>query len=113
MTKATVAMHDVVANLKRAIEGARRRGIPVLYGPMAYTEEDHADHELHRRSGINRLMFEHKMFLAGSWGADFHPELRPTDGDIVLLPHKGPTCTRRISRTTSSAWGSLTWSSQA
>jgi ureidoacrylate peracid hydrolase len=89
MTKTTVEMHDVVANLKRAIEGARQRGIPVLYGPMAYTEEDYADHELHRRSGINRLMFEHKMFLAGSWGADFHPELRPRDGDIVLLPHKG------------------------
>ncbi len=89
MTKSTVEANDVVPNLKRAIAGARQRGIPVLYGPMAYTEEDYADHELHRRSGINRLMFEHKMFLAGSWGADFHPELRPDDGDIVLLPHKG------------------------
>lgn len=23
------------------------------------------------------------------WGADFHPELRPREGEIVLLPHKG------------------------
>lgn len=56
---------------------------------MAYTEEDYANEALHRRSGINRIMFERKMFLAGSWGADFHPDLQPIDGDIVLLPHKG------------------------
>ncbi len=29
------------------------------------------------------------MFLAGSWGADFHPDLQPQQGDVVLLPHKG------------------------
>jgi hypothetical protein len=33
-------------------------------------------------------MFERKMFLAGSWGADFHPDLQPAQGDIVLHPHK-------------------------
>jgi nicotinamidase-related amidase len=89
LTKNTVRLHNVIENLKRAIEGARERGISVLFGPMAYTEEDYAHHQLHRRSGINRIMFERKMFLAGSWGADFHPELRPVDGEIVLLPHKG------------------------
>jgi nicotinamidase-related amidase len=82
-------MKDVVGNLKRAIEGARGRGIPVLFGPMAYTEEDYADKQLQRRSGINRIMFEKKMFLAGSWGADFHPDLQPREDEIVLLPHKG------------------------
>ncbi|HSH78825.1 MAG TPA: isochorismatase family cysteine hydrolase [Herpetosiphonaceae bacterium] len=86
--KNTVKMNDVVGHLKRAIEGARTYGIPVLFGPMAYTEEDYADEQLHRRSGINRLMFERKMFLAGSWGADFHPDLQPREEDTVLLPHK-------------------------
>jgi len=89
MTKGTVQMKDVIGNLKRVIEGARARGVPVLFGPMAYTEEDYADKELHRRSGINRIMFEKKMFLAGSWGADFHPDLQPLADEIVLLPHKG------------------------
>ena len=89
MTKNTVKLHDVVGNLRRAIEGARERGVPVLFGPMAYTEEDYSDKELHRRSAINRVMFENKMFLAGSWGADFHPDLRPRDDELVLLPHKG------------------------
>lgn len=88
MTKTTVEMNDVIAHLKVAIEGARERGIPVLFGPMAYTEEDYANEQLHRRSGINRYMFEKKMFLAGSWGADFHPDLQPREGDMVLLPHK-------------------------
>ena len=89
MTKSTVQLHDVVGNLKKSIEGARARDIPVLMGPMAYTEEDYAQHALHRRSGINRFMYETKMFLAGSWGADFHPDLQPGPGDIVLQPHKG------------------------
>jgi ureidoacrylate peracid hydrolase len=89
MARSTVERHDVVGHLKQAIEGARQRGIPVLFAPMAYTAEDYENEELQRRSGINRMMFEKKMFLAGSWGVDFHPELRPNEDEIVLLPHKG------------------------
>ncbi len=89
MSRRTVRKHDVVGHLKQAIEGARRRGVPVLFAPMAFTAEDYEDHQLQRRSGINRMMFEKRMFLAGSWGADFHPDLRPRDDDVVLLPHKG------------------------
>lgn len=88
LTETTVKKHDVVGHLKHAIEGARLHGIPVLFGPMAYTEEDYADERLQCRSGINRLMFEKKMFLAGSWGADFHPDLQPRENDTILLPHK-------------------------
>ena len=88
LTKTTVEKNDVVGHLKSAIEGARAHGLPVLFGPMAYTREDYADEQLQRRSGINRLMFERKMFLAGSWGADFHPDLQPDAGETVLLPHK-------------------------
>ena len=89
LTRQTVKLHDVVGNLRRAIEGARSAGVPVIFGPMAYTEEDYAEHQLHRRNGIHRIQFERKMFLAGSWGADFHPDLQPGPGEIVLLPHKG------------------------
>lgn len=89
LTKGTVEHNDVVKHLRQAIDGARERGIPILFGPMAYTEEDYAEHALHKRSGINRIMYERKMFLAGSWGADFHPDLQPSDGDIILAPHKG------------------------
>lgn len=89
LAKGTVEKNDVVGNLRRVIDGAHARGIPVLFGPMAFTEEDYASEQLQRRSGIGRIMFERRMFLAGSWGADFHPDLRPTDEDTVVLPHKG------------------------
>ena len=89
MARNTVEKHDVVGHLKQAIEGSRQRGIQVVFAPMAYTAEDYENEELQRRSGINRMMFEKKMFLAGSWGADFHPQLQPADDDVVLLPHKG------------------------
>lgn len=89
LTKGTVELNKVVPNLKRLMEGARQRGVPVLIAPMAYTAADYADTKWQRRSGINRIMFERKMFLAGSWGADFHPELTPQPGDVILQPHKG------------------------
>lgn len=89
LAKSTVEKNDVVSNLRRLIDGARARAVPVLFAPMAFTQEDYASEDLQRRSGIGRIMFERKMFLAGSWGADFHPDLKPDDDDIVLLPHKG------------------------
>jgi ureidoacrylate peracid hydrolase len=89
LTASTVKKNDVVAQLARLAVGARARGVPVLFGPMAYTEEDYADEQLQRRSGINRVMFERRMFLAGSFGADFHPDIQPQEGDVVLQPHKG------------------------
>jgi len=49
MTKATVKAHDVIGHLREAVAAARRKGIPVLYGPMAYTQEDYADGKLQCR----------------------------------------------------------------
>jgi len=89
MTKSTVKKNDVVNQLARLTAGARNAGVPVLFGPMAYTAEDYTEQHLQRRSGINRLMYENKMFLAGSFGADFHADVQPQPGDIILAPHKG------------------------
>lgn len=33
-------------------------------------------------------MFDNRLFEAGSWGADFHPELSPVAGEITIAPHK-------------------------
>jgi ureidoacrylate peracid hydrolase len=89
LTKSTVKKNNVVPNLARVIAAARTHGVPVVFGPMAYTAEDYEQAHLERRSGINRIMFERKMFLADSWGADFHPDLQPLEDEIVLQPHKG------------------------
>lgn len=88
MTEGTVTKHDVVGHLRQAIDGARAHGVPVLYAPMAFVAEDYTDQELQRRTGIGRIMFELRMFQAGTWGADFHPDLQPGEDEIVLKPHK-------------------------
>ena len=89
MTKSTVKKNDLVAQLARLVEGARAAGVPVVFGPMAYTEADYSDEQLQRRSGINRFMFENRMFQAGTFGADFHADIQPQPGDVILTPHKG------------------------
>ncbi|MET8537455.1 isochorismatase family cysteine hydrolase [Streptomyces sp. NPDC005065] len=73
-------------NLKRLLAGAREQGFPVFFGPMSYTEEDYTSWK--HLSGIHHEMFDNRLFEAGSWGADFHPELAPADGEVVITPHK-------------------------
>jgi nicotinamidase-related amidase len=76
----------VLENLKRLLAGARERQIRTFFAPMAYTEEDYTTWK--HLSGIHRDMFDNRMFQEGSWGAEFHPELSPASGDIVVAPHK-------------------------
>jgi nicotinamidase-related amidase len=73
-------------NLKRLLAGARSQSMPVFFAPMSYTEEDYTTWR--HVSGIHREMFENRMFEAGSWNADFHPELSPGPGEIAIAPHK-------------------------
>lgn len=75
-----------VTNLRRLIEGARKRQIPLFFAPMAYPEEDYTTWR--HLSGIHQAMYDNRMFEAGSWGADFHPDLQPQAGEFVILPHK-------------------------
>ncbi|MET7552398.1 isochorismatase family cysteine hydrolase [Streptomyces sp. NPDC005479] len=73
-------------NLKRLLAGAREQGFPVFFAPMAYTEADYTSWK--HISGVHHEMFDNRLFVEGSWGADFHPELSPQDGEIVITPHK-------------------------
>ncbi|OWA13200.1 isochorismatase [Streptomyces sp. CS113] len=75
-----------IHNLKRLLAGARGLGLPVFFAPMSYTEEDYTTWK--RPAGIHKVMFENRMFEAGSWGAQFHPDLSPARGEIVIAPHK-------------------------
>jgi nicotinamidase-related amidase len=73
-------------NLKQLLAGARRQRMPVFFAPMSYTEEDYTAWK--HLSGIHHEMFDNRLFEAGSWNADFHPELSPNPGEIVIAPHK-------------------------
>lgn len=74
------------ANLKRLLAGVRAHGLPVFFSPMAYTESDYTTWK--HLSGIHREMYDNRMFEAGSWGAEFHPELSPQPDEVVIAPHK-------------------------
>jgi nicotinamidase-related amidase len=76
----------VIENLKRLLSGARERGLPIIFAPMSYTEEDFTTWK--HLSGIHKEMYDNRMFEAGSWGADFHPQLSPQTGEIIVAPHK-------------------------
>lgn len=73
-------------NLKRLPAGAREQGFPVFFAPMSYAEEDYTSWKY--ISGVHHEMFDNRLFVEGSWGAEFHPELSPQDGEIVIAPHK-------------------------
>jgi nicotinamidase-related amidase len=76
----------VLDNLVRLLAGARERKMPIFFCPMSYTEEDFTTWK--HLSGIHQEMYEKRLFEAGSWGADFHPQLGPRPGEITITPHK-------------------------
>lgn len=89
LTKGVVQSHRVLEKLQTVIAGARENGVRVVFGAMAFTEEDYTTAGLQQRSVLNRLLFERRVGLAGTWGAEFHPSLRPFEGETVLTPGKG------------------------
>jgi nicotinamidase-related amidase len=76
----------VVPNLVRLRSAARAAGLPVFYSPHYYS-----DHEYDNWTHLNpleHLMFSRRMFDSALPGSAFHPDLPPTEGVIVVSPHK-------------------------
>jgi nicotinamidase-related amidase len=82
-----VTAHNVVAKEKTLKALAKKKGMPVFYSTHMYTPHEFAHWT--SLNGIDKIMFEMHMFAQGSWGHDFHPELKPDDNTVVLNPHKG------------------------
>ena len=40
-------------------------------------------------NGIDKVTFANKMFVQGTWGHDYHPDLKPDSNTVVMNPHKG------------------------
>ncbi|MEV4417492.1 cysteine hydrolase [Catellatospora sp. NPDC049609] len=73
-------------NLKRLLAGARAQRMPVFFAPMSFTEEDYTTWRY--ICGIQQEMYDNRLFEAGTWNADFHPDLSPEPREIVVSPHK-------------------------
>ncbi|GHC83140.1 cysteine hydrolase family protein [Streptomyces flavofungini] len=77
-----------IDSLKKLIAGARQHeDVPVFYSTTAFTDEDYSTWR--HVSGIHRQMFDKRMFQAETWNTEFHEELAPQPGEVVLAPHKG------------------------
>jgi nicotinamidase-related amidase len=76
----------VVDNLVRLRQAALDAGLPVFYSPHSYS--DHEYEGWNHLNPLDELMFSRRMFDDSKPGSDFHPDLVPTDGCIVLSPHK-------------------------
>lgn len=73
-------------NLKRLLAGFQSKGLPTFFSPMSYTDEEYTNWR--HKSGIHQMMFDNRMFEAGSWGAQYHPDLTPGPNDVEVAPHK-------------------------
>ncbi len=82
-----VQKYNVVEKLKQLRQIAKKVGIPVFYSPHTYTENEYKTWK--HLNFIDKVMFERKMFSKGTWGEDWHSELKPDENTIVLSPHKG------------------------
>ena len=83
----TVTKHKVVEKEKRLKALAMKIGIPVFYSTHMYTPQDFKNWK--SLNGIDKIMFDIKMFAQGTWGHDYHPELKPDSNTVVMNPHKG------------------------
>jgi nicotinamidase-related amidase len=77
---------QVVEHLVELKKTAKEVGIPVFYSPHYYSDEEFKNWT--HLNPIDKLMFDRKMFQKGTWGAEFHSQLKPDENTIVLAPHK-------------------------
>ncbi|NQX54044.1 cysteine hydrolase [Pedobacter panaciterrae] len=82
----TVQGNNLVDNIKKLLSAARAAGIQVIYAPHHHTTvSDYQNWRILSPShqGSKNLM----LFEKGSWGAEFHPELIPEEGDLIAQNH--------------------------
>ena len=83
----TVIKHKVVEKEITLKALAKQLKIPVFYSTHMYTPQDFANWK--SLNGIDKVMFDNKMFAEGTWGHEIHPELKPDSNTVVMNPHKG------------------------
>lgn len=85
-TKETVEGSGMIQNIKSLLAAARDKGIQVIYAPHHNTAQgDYLNWKFlspSHQGSKNTTLFE-----KGSWGAAFHPELQPQEGDFIAQNH--------------------------
>ena len=77
---------NLVPNLKRLAEGARSKGVQIVYTPhRRWREGDYDNWKFLHRNHIGAAKYQ--VFAAGTWGGEFHPDLAPQPGDALAKEH--------------------------
>lgn len=86
--KAIAEAVNLIANLHALVNAARRTGIVVFYIPHRRWRE--GDYDGWRHPGPWQTLTDREtIFGEGMWGGDWHPELEPQPGDVVIQEHWG------------------------
>jgi nicotinamidase-related amidase len=75
---------DVVANVRRLADAARKAGSPVIHVHHFGSVGTTADSDSAQNAGLWRGVREVNALVKGSWGAQPVPGLEPQDGDTVI-----------------------------
>jgi nicotinamidase-related amidase len=86
--KAVAEAVNLLTHLRALVEAARRAGTVVSYVPHRRWRE--GDFDGWRHPGPCQILTDREMiFGEGMWGGDWHPELAPQPGDVVIQEHWG------------------------
>lgn len=70
-----------IENAARALAAARSAGLPVFHVGVAWRP---GFREANDRAPLFAGVREANGLVEGTWGAEFHPELQPADGELVI-----------------------------
>ena len=86
--KAVAEAVNLLTHLRALVEAARRAGTVVFYVPHRRWRE--GDFDGWRHPGPWQILTDREIiFGEGMWGGDWHPELAPQPGDVVIQEHWG------------------------
>ncbi|MEW5675648.1 isochorismatase family cysteine hydrolase [Flavobacterium enshiense] len=86
VTKETVEGSGMVQNIKSLLQAARAKKIQIVYAPHRHTQKgDYMNWKFMAPSHIGSKNVT--LFEKGTWGAEFHPELSPEEGDLIAQNH--------------------------
>jgi nicotinamidase-related amidase len=86
--RAVAEQVDLADHLRVLADTARRLGITVFHVPHRRWREGDFDawrHPMPWQLTIDR----EALFADGTWGGDWHPDLAPQDGDVIVQEHWG------------------------
>lgn len=84
--KEVVEAVNLLPNMQRIIDTARKAEIQILFVPHHHWED--GDYSKWKHATRTQLASgKRQLFARGSWGGDYHPDFQPREGDIVVMEH--------------------------